>query len=176
MAHPKHQAVRVRYEFRCGYCRTSETDTGGELTVDHFQPQVHGGDDSDDNLVYAYFRCNLYKGASVPTEAEQAQGLRLLHPLRDNLAEHIREDEATGRLEGITPVGTFHIVTLKLNRAELIAQRQRRLRTARNMARLDQAEAELLAQTEMLRQREATIRALDEQKRHKKRRKRRRYY
>ncbi len=53
MAHPKHHAVRQRYGGCCGYCGLSETDTGGELTVDHFRPLSAGGDDGDGNLVYA---------------------------------------------------------------------------------------------------------------------------
>jgi HNH endonuclease len=52
VAHPKLDAVRQRYQYRCGYCGVSETDTGGELTVDHYRPVTAGGDDSDDNLIY----------------------------------------------------------------------------------------------------------------------------
>lgn len=62
--HPKHERVRQRYDGRCGYCGLSEVDAGGELTVDHFRPVAAGGGDDDDNLVYACFRCNLYKGDS----------------------------------------------------------------------------------------------------------------
>jgi len=32
--------LRLRYDHRCGYCGVSETDVGGPLTTDHFQP-VH---------------------------------------------------------------------------------------------------------------------------------------
>jgi HNH endonuclease len=55
MAHPRHEEVRGRYHNRCGYCSVSETETGGELTIDHFQPVSAGGNDSDDNLVYCCF-------------------------------------------------------------------------------------------------------------------------
>ena len=110
MAHPKHQAVRTRYDFCCGYCRISETDAGGELTVDHFHPQVVGRDDSDDNLVYACVRCNTYKGFLMPEADSRLSGHRLLHPLLDNLAEHIHEDTATGVLEGLTPTETFLLI------------------------------------------------------------------
>jgi HNH endonuclease len=36
-------------------------DSGGRLTVDHFQPQTHGGADNAGNLLYCCYRCNLYK-------------------------------------------------------------------------------------------------------------------
>jgi DNA-directed RNA polymerase subunit RPC12/RpoP len=63
MAHPRLPTVRERYAFCCGYCGVCEADVGGELTVDHFCPVSAGGDDSDENLVYACVRCNQYKGA-----------------------------------------------------------------------------------------------------------------
>ena len=66
MAHPKHAQVRQCYHARCGYCGVSEADTGGELTVDHYQPRTAGGGDDEDNLVYACMKCNQYKGAFVP--------------------------------------------------------------------------------------------------------------
>ncbi len=89
MAHPKLPAVRERYVFRCGYCGVSEADVGGELTVDHFRPVSAGGDDDDENLVYACVRCNQYKGALSPEATDPAQERRLLHPLRDDRAAHI---------------------------------------------------------------------------------------
>jgi 5-methylcytosine-specific restriction endonuclease McrA len=83
MAHPKLQAVRERYAFRCGYCGVSEADVGGELTVDHFRPVVAGGDESDENLVYACARCNQYKGALLPEAIDPTPVRRLLHPRQD---------------------------------------------------------------------------------------------
>lgn len=163
MAHFKHQSVRVLYAYCCGYCGLSETDAGGELTVDHHEPVSAGGDDSDDNLVYACFRCNLHKGAFTPSEAQRAQGLRLLHPLRDNLAEHLRENRETGRLESLTALGALHIFTLELNRDALIANRLQRWQQARLAARLDQAEAEALERDAILLRRDAEIRDLKQQ-------------
>ena len=66
MAHPKHEAVRRCFRGCCGYCGVSETDAGGALTVDHFLPTSAKGDDGDDNLIYACFRCNSYEGELVP--------------------------------------------------------------------------------------------------------------
>jgi 5-methylcytosine-specific restriction endonuclease McrA len=94
----------------------SETDGGGELTVDHFRPVSAGGDDSDENLVYACVRCNQYKGALLPEATDLAPAQRLLHPLRDDLLAYLRKDESTGCLEGLTATGRFHIAALRLNR------------------------------------------------------------
>ena len=128
MAHPKHGQVRQRYGFRCGYCGVTETNTGGELTVDHYRPVSAGGSDEDDNLIYACMRCNLYKHDYWPSAAQQAQGLRILHPLLDDAATHLREETFSGVLEAITETGHFHIETLQLNRPELVSNRLERTR------------------------------------------------
>ena len=162
MAHPKLQTVRERYAFCCGYCWISETDVGGELTVDHFHPVSGGGDDSDENLVYACVRCNQYKGALLPEVTDRAQAQRLLHPLRDDLPAHIREDENTGLLQGLTATGRFHIVALRLKRPALIVHRQRRYLAALLETRLAQALAENKALRERIAQRELYITYLEE--------------
>ena len=64
--------------------------------------------------------------AELPEATEFAQEQRLLHPLRDGLAAHIRADESTVQLEGLTATGRFHIAALRLNRPALIMHRQRR--------------------------------------------------
>ena len=115
----------MRYSFRCGYCGVSEEDVGGELTVDHFRPVAAGGDDTEENLVYACVRCNQYKGALRPEAMDRGSERRLLHPRRDDLSLHLIEDPLTGRLEGLSPAGQFHIEALRLNRPALIANRQR---------------------------------------------------
>ena len=85
MAHPLHEEVRHRYGFRYGYCGVSESDVGGQLTVDHYHPLAAGGSDTIENLVYACFRCNQYKSDFWPTTAEIEKGLRTLHPLLDDV-------------------------------------------------------------------------------------------
>ena len=56
----KREQVRQRAGLACEYCGVTETDTGGLLTIDHFQPTTQGGDDTLDNLLYCCPRCNLY--------------------------------------------------------------------------------------------------------------------
>src|ERR1700722_16089752 len=123
MAHSRHQEVRERYHRCCGYCGVSETETGGELTIDHFRPVSANGDDSVDNLVYACFRCNTYKGDFWPNGDDVNLGRRILHPLLDPVAFHLRENELTGRLESLTDTGRFHLDLLRLNRPQLVDQR-----------------------------------------------------
>ena len=115
--------VRERYQYRCGYCGVSEAHAGGELTVDHFQPRVVGGGEDDDNLVYACIKCNQYKGEFWPTEADLEMRRRVLHPLLEDLSQHIIENEQTAHLQALTNTGAFHIALLRLNRPQLIDHR-----------------------------------------------------
>lgn len=54
------QRVIRLYAHRCVYC--GERLEPDELTVDHVQPRVKGGDHSRGNLVACCRRCNLEKG------------------------------------------------------------------------------------------------------------------
>lgn len=125
MAHLKHADVRARYDRRCGYCGVCEDDAGGELTVDHFIPVSAGGGDDDENLVYACFRCNLFKADFVPSDADRLNGHVLRHPLREDFSLHVRLEEETGRLEAVTETRRFQIRLLRLNRQALVAMRLR---------------------------------------------------
>lgn len=66
------QFVRQRAHFACEYCGVTETDTGGELTVDHFQPQAKGGSDEPENLLYCCVRCNQYKVDYWPNHSSES--------------------------------------------------------------------------------------------------------
>jgi xanthine dehydrogenase iron-sulfur cluster and FAD-binding subunit A len=123
MAHPKHSAVRERYAARCGYCTVSEGESGGDLTVDHFQPVSAGGDDAGDNLVYCCFRCNGYKADFYPDATDRRKGFRILHPLREDIAAHLNEIRTTGRIEALSETGRFHVDLLHLNRPQLVELR-----------------------------------------------------
>jgi len=56
----KRSGIFSRDENRCVYC--GEQFIADELTLDHVQPRVHGGDRSEGNLVTACKACNTLKG------------------------------------------------------------------------------------------------------------------
>lgn len=66
----KRTRIYERDGYRCVYC--GERFPAEELTLDHVQPRVRGGDRSDGNLVTACGGCNTLKGHR-----------RLVHFLRD---------------------------------------------------------------------------------------------
>ena len=55
-----------RDAFRCVYC--GQVFPPDQLTLDHVQPRMRGGDQSEGNIVTAYFACNAEKG-SLPAWA-----------------------------------------------------------------------------------------------------------
>jgi hypothetical protein len=56
----KRNGIFERDGFRCVYC--GEQFPSAELTLDHVQPRVRGGDRSEGNLVTACGGCNTLKG------------------------------------------------------------------------------------------------------------------
>lgn len=114
--------MRRACDYRCGYCGVQEENVGSELEIDHFQPRSAGGGDEFENLVYCCTACNRHKGWLWVVDP--ATPTRLLHPLRDDLALHLREEE-DGQLTALTATGAFHIARLQLNRPPRVAARRR---------------------------------------------------
>ena len=56
----KRSGIYGRDEYRCVYCGLQFPEE--ELTLDHVQPRVRGGDRSEGNLVTACRGCNTLKG------------------------------------------------------------------------------------------------------------------
>jgi 5-methylcytosine-specific restriction endonuclease McrA len=56
----KRSGIFERDGYRCVYC--GEQFPAEELSLDHVQPQVRGGDRSEGNLVTACRACNTLKG------------------------------------------------------------------------------------------------------------------
>jgi len=147
------ESIRASYNFRCGYCGVTETESGGQLEIDHFCPQSHGGQDTLDNLTYACPACNRFKGDYWPAP-EASPELMLLHPQQDDLSAHI-ELLPDGRLIGLTKRGWFHIQRLRLNRAQLVElwlQRAEEQRLRQILEHNRQAIARLRAQVQELEQ------------------------
>jgi HNH endonuclease len=149
--------VRQRANFACEYCGVTETDTGGELTIDHHQPQVHGGSDDLSNLLYCCQRCNLYKLAYWPTTAADPV---LWNPRREPRDTHVLL-LADGTVYPLTQTGAFTIRRLRLNRPPLIAYRLRQQARAEE-ARLLTQFRDVVALLERLQQQHAAL--LDEQR------------
>lgn len=144
--------VRERANFACEYCGVAESDTGGELTVDHFQPQAHGGGDHPDNLLYCCYRCNQYKADYWP---EAADDPGLWNPRTDPAGLHLLALR-DGRVHPLTSTGAFTIERLRLNRPPLVAFRVRRAAEAERL-RLLSRYRELLRLLEQVREHQGEL-------------------
>ena len=102
------QQVRKRANFACEFCGVTETDTGGELTVDHYRPKTKGGKDTLENLLYCCVRCNLYKANYLPEKSDTPQ---LWNPRLTSFHQHFLELD-DGRLSPLTPTGIITLIQL----------------------------------------------------------------
>jgi hypothetical protein len=110
--------------YRCGYCRTPQSIAGFRLTVEHIIPEAKGGDTVEQNLWLACHACNEFKGARVQgRDPVTGKRVRLWNPRQQPCADHFSWVEAGTEIVGLTPAGRATVVTLHLNRAELVAAR-----------------------------------------------------
>ena len=131
------QTVRRACNFACGYCGVREEDAGSELELDHFKPRSLDGGDEPENLVYCCTTCNRIKGDFWAASIDEK---RLLHPQRDDLTLHLRQD-SDGLLAALTETGKFHLKRLRLNRPPLVALRRTRMENANLREELRQSQA-----------------------------------
>jgi hypothetical protein len=147
------EQVRQRAAFACEYCGVTESDTGGRLTVDHFQPKAAGGADDSANLLYCCNRCNLYKADYWPVKVGD---LTLWNPRQEPMNSHLLL-LADGTLYPITPVGAFSLARLQLNRSPLVANRLRRTAQAEELRLLERQREVLAALNELQRHHAALL-------------------
>ena len=121
--------VRRRANFACEFCGVTETDTAGQLTIDHFKPRSKGGEDNLDNLLYACVRCNQFKQDYWP---ETDSGPSLWNPRLESPEQHFLALD-DGTLISLTAVGEFTLRRLRLNRPPLVSFRQRKWEQSENL-------------------------------------------
>ena len=127
------EQIRRRTNFACEFCGVSETDVGGQLTIDHFQPKSKGGEDFLENLLYCCICCNQYKQDYWFVGDEPS----LWNPRQEPASVHFLELD-TGKLLPLTPTGEFTIKRLRLNRSPLVAYRLGKRRKAEEIRLLKQ--------------------------------------
>lgn len=164
IAHSTRLFVQRRANFSCEYCGVSEVDSGGELTIDHFQPRSQGGADEQNNLIYSCVRCNQYKRDYWPQKEQQA----LWNPRLEPASQHFIVTD-NGLLQPLTAKGAFTIQFLRLNRRHLIAHRHQKQQVA-TQARLLQQLYDIMQSYEHLTAQQTKLieeqrRLLDEQAR-----------
>ncbi len=121
------ELVRRRARFRCEYCLLPESLASTPFQFDHIIAQSHAGQTFAENLAFACFHCNNFKGPNLAgIDPQTGRVTRLFHPRRDLRPRHFRWDGET--LIGLTAIGRATITTLRLNHPFRRAMRRSLLR------------------------------------------------
>lgn len=112
-------------DHRCAYCHTSQANSGSPMVVDHLIPLSKGGATAFENLCFACYRCNLFKGSQVEA-IDPLSGVMspLFHARRDHWSDHFRWDEAGLRILGLTAVGRATVIALNMNNDVILDARR----------------------------------------------------
>jgi hypothetical protein len=124
------RAVAERAGHRCEYCGVPDDATLLPHEPDHLTAVQHGGKSTLDNLAYACFECNRFKGSNLSSVDPVTGEITVLYrPRRDRWLEHFHWDHA--RIEPLTPVGRATAVLLRLNHEDRVTFRANLLRQGR---------------------------------------------
>jgi hypothetical protein len=121
------EAVRKLVESRacrkCEYCLLHRTDAGLPHQIDHVISRKHGGSSEPDNLAFACYLCNLYKGSDIASIHPRTRELvRLFHPRQDRWEEHFRI--AGPVIEPLTDIGAVTAHLLRFNIPARVIERR----------------------------------------------------
>jgi HNH endonuclease len=107
----------------CEYCRIAEDERLLTFHVDHIIALKHGGNDEFQNLCFACYKCNGYKGSNIATlDPQTSQPTLLFNPRTQEWNKHFQLLE-TGFIEPITAEGRATVFLLRMNEANRVQQR-----------------------------------------------------
>ncbi|MBC8117000.1 MAG: HNH endonuclease [Candidatus Saccharimonas sp.] len=124
------ELARSRSEFRCEYCLIGEEEVFLPHEPDHIIAVKHGGLTVSENLAWACFLCNRFKGsdlASVDPVSDEI--VRLFDPRSQRWSNHFQIDQ--GRIEGRTPEGRATARMLRFNLPDAVNTRRRLIASGR---------------------------------------------
>jgi hypothetical protein len=120
------QQLSQRANYRCEYCLLHEDHSVKKHEPDHIIPIKHGGEDTLDNLAWACFQCNRYKGSEVAAfEQESGELTPLFNPRQHEWKEHFTID--AGHIVPKSVIGRVTVMVLQLNRLGRVQVRTRLL-------------------------------------------------
>src|SRR5882762_912682 len=95
------ELVPRRAGFRCEYCLLPRRLVSTPFQFDHITAESHGGPTTQENLAFACFPCNNFKGPNLAgLDSETGKVVRLYHPRRDQWKAHFRWEAE--RIVGLT--------------------------------------------------------------------------
>lgn len=119
------QLLSERSDKRCEYCLLPEAYAIKKHEPDHIIPKKHGGKDSVNNLAWACFACNRFKGSEVGAfEEESGELFPIFNPRKQSWADHFSLS-SSGQIVAKTPIGRVTIIVMQFNRPHRIDIRSR---------------------------------------------------
>lgn len=124
ISNTKREKVIRRAGRCCEYCRIAETDDIPSFHVDHIVPIKHQGNDDLDNLAWACYHCNSYKGSNMAAaDPLTGEATFLFNPRTQVWEEHFKVNQ-NGILTGITAEGRVTIEVMRINEEARVQYRQ----------------------------------------------------
>lgn len=115
------RAVVERANGICEYCKKPQVLFFAH-EVDHIIAEKHGGKTTLDNLAFACFECNRYKGSDIASiDPKRDQVTQLFNPRKQIWNEHFRFNQSV--IEPLTPEGRTTVFLLRLNDPERVMER-----------------------------------------------------
>lgn len=124
------RVVAERAHQQCEYCGIPEGITLMPHEPDHVIGEQHGGETSLENLAYACFRCNRFKGPNIATLDPTTRAMvPLFNPRTERWSTHFVLRAAT--IEPLSASGRGTAALLRFNDEERVALRNELLRQGR---------------------------------------------
>jgi 5-methylcytosine-specific restriction endonuclease McrA len=119
--------IRQRADFRCEYCQLPQAFSPLPHAIDHIVARQHRGPTRADNLAFACFFCNSYKGPNISgLNPQTGRTVRLFNPRKDRWNRHFAWKGAY--LVGRTHTGRVTVELLEINRFEAVEFRDHLIR------------------------------------------------
>lgn len=106
--------VSARASGRCEYCRLPLEFDDSPASVDHIIALKHDGPTIADNLAFACFHCNNFKGDNIAgLDPADLSLTRLFNPRTDRWSDHFRFNR--GEIIPLTAVGRTTLYVVNMN-------------------------------------------------------------
>lgn len=116
--------VAERAQWRCEYCLSPAAFSTQPFEVDHIIPRRRNGPTALENLALSC-GCNSYKGRRTHARDPQTgRSVPLFHPRRQRWSRHFMWSEDFMTIIARTATGRATVMTLQLNRPELLNLRR----------------------------------------------------
>ena len=117
------RTVEERANHRCEYCLFPASENFYPHEIDHVVAEKHGGITAFENLAFACWECNRYKGTDLGSfDPHTSKFSFLFNPRKQEWNEHFSFE--TDQIMGLTPEGRTTVNLLKMNTVERQTERK----------------------------------------------------